>query len=879
MKIQKSWQHKYNKILYLFLAILTTWFCITINTSKSIAKTANSQLESFPNYFVDNSSSIDSLLTLKNAKNLLISQTKNQANLGNNLYQAGRFTEAAQAFQKAASDYQNAGNILAQSMALSNLSLTYQQLGLWSEAQNTISQSLALINTENSTNSQTIKAQSLNILARLQYLQGQHQHALETWQQTAQLYNQQGNDSGLIQTQLNQVQALRALGFYRRALVILNQAQEKLTTQPDSVTKVASLRSLGEVLNLVGNNEKSQDILQQSFSIAEQINSPQQASLTLISLGNKARTQQETETALNFYQQAVDKSDNTNIKTKAQLNQLSLLITTKNYQNIPSLVTEIETQLKQLSAHRDSTYAQINLAKNLMDVPGNQYGKKVANNLGKAIASAKKLGDKRLQSYALGTLGSVYEQNQQLNYAQNLTNEALTLSENIEAPELSYLWYWQQGRLRERQGDNEKAITAYENAVNLLKTLRSDLVATNTDIQFSFRESVEPVYRQLVSLLLTDNGSKSEPEKLERARKVIESLQLAELDNYFRSACIDATPVALETVDEEAAVIYPIILPDRLEVIVRIPGQPLRHYATSISPKEIEDTVSKLHLYVRNPRRYRFLSYSQTIYNWLIKPAQADLAQSGVNNLVFILDGVLRNIPMAVLHDGEKYLAQNYAVSITPGLELLTSQPLRGNRLQVLGAGLSEARPGFSAIPGVKEELARIQAQLDAQMLLNQEFTEPRVQDAVDSVPFPVVHLATHGQFSSKAEETFILTWDGEINVYELQDLLKATELGRDEPIELLVLSACRTATGDKRAALGIAGLALRSGARSTMASLWRVDDQGTTEFMVNFYEQVAKAEMTKAEALRRTQLLMLEDEQYKHPYYWAPFILVGNWL
>lgn len=879
MKIHKKWRHKYQKILYLFLAILTTWFCITINTSKSIAKTANSQLQSLPNHVVDNSSSIDSLFTLKNTKNLLIAQTNNQANLGTSLYQAGRLTEAAQAFQKAARDYQNTRNILAQAMALSNLSLTYQQLGLWSQAQDAIYQSLELINQENSVNSQTIKSQSLNIQARLQYLQGQHQNALKIWQQTAQLYNQQGNDSGVIQTQLNQAQALRALGFYRRALVILNQAQEKLATQPDSVTKIASLRSLGEVLNLVGNNERSQNILQQSLALAEQINSPQQTSLTLISLGNNARTQQETEIALDFYQQAVEKTGETNIKTKAQLNQLSLLIATKDYQNIPSLVTQIETQLEQLSAHRNSTYAQINLAKNLMNVPGNQYGEQIGGYLGKAIASAKKLGDNRLESYALGTLGSVYEQNQQLNYAQNLTTQALTLSETIEAPELSYLWYWQQGRLREQQGNHESAIAAYENAVNLLKTLRSDLVATNTDIQFSFRETVEPVYRQLVSLLLTDNGSQSEPEKLERARKVIESLQLAELDNYFRSACIDATPVALESVDEEAAVIYPIILPDRLEVIVRIPGQTLRHYATSISPAEIEETVSKLHLYVQNPRRDRFLSYSQTIYNWLIQPAQADLAQSGVNNLVFILDGVLRNIPMAVLHDGEKYLAQNYAVSITPGLELLASQPLRGNRLQVLGAGLSEARGDFSALPGVKDELQRIQAQVDAQMLLNQEFTEPKVQEAVDSVPFPVVHLATHGQFSSKAEETFILTWDGEINVYELQDLLKATELGRDEPIELLVLSACRTATGDKRAALGIAGLALRSGARSTMASLWRVDDQGTTEFMVNFYEQVAKAQMTKAEALQRTQLLMLENEQYQHPYYWAPFILVGNWL
>lgn len=857
--MKKIWRQKYKKLLYLLLGIITAWSCITIHTSYSIARTSPPAQTQNPS---------------------LLAQTNNQAEQGAKLYQAGKFSQAATAFQQAAQNYQVSGNILAQAMALSNLSLTYQKLGLWPQAQEAISQSLNLIQSSSSPNSPSIKAQSLDILARLQHLQGQHQNALSTWQQTAQIYHQLENESGVIQSQLNQAQALRALGFYRRALVLLNQVQETLATQPDSATKVASLRSLGEIQNLVGDYETSQTTLEEGLAIAEKISSPHQASLTLISLGNTARAQQKNQEALNLYQKALDKSPSVDIQIKAQLNQLSLLITTKNEQKIPTLIKQIHNQLQQLPASRNKVYAQINLAKNLLNDPGNQYAEKIAESVSQTVTSARQLGDIRIESYALGTLGEIYEHNQQLQYAQNLTHQALALSETIDAPELSYLWYWQEGRLRRQLGDNENAIAAYENAVNLLKTLRSDLVTVNTDVQFSFRETVEPVYRQLVSLLLKDNGSQTEPKKLERARKVIESLQLAELDNYFRSACIDATPVSIEEVDAQAAVIYPIILPERLEVIVRIPGQPLRHHSTAVTSEKVEETANKLRVNLQSPqKKQRFLAYSQTLYEWLIQPAQEDLAQSRVNNLVFILDGVLRNIPMSVLYDGEKYLAQNYAVSLTPGLELLPSQPLRGNQLQVLGAGLSEARHGFPALPGVKAELEQIEAQVDSRMLMNQEFTEPKVQNALNVVPFPVVHLATHGQFSSKAEETFILTWDGEINVYELQDLLQTTVLSRNEPIELLVLSACQTAQGDKRAALGLAGLALRSGARSTMGSLWLVSDEATTDFMVHFYEQIAQPEITKAEALRRTQLWMLEKPKFEHPFYWAPFVLIGNWL
>lgn len=97
-------------------------------------------------------------------------------------------------------------------------------------------------------------------------------------------------------------------------------------------------------------------------------------------------------------------------------------------------------------------------------------------------------------------------------------------------------------------------------------------------------------------------------------------------------------------------------------------------------------------------------------------------------------------------------------------------------------------------------------------------------------------------------------------------------------PIEILILSACQTAAGDKRAALGLAGVAVRSGARSTIATLWSVQDNSTAELITHFYAALKQPGITRAEALRQAQLSLLRSLDYQHPYYWAPFVLVGNW-
>jgi CHAT domain-containing protein len=818
---------------------------------------------------------------------------------GRTLYEAEQFSEAVQLWQQAASAFQAQGNELSLAMTLSNLSLAYQQLGQWQDAEQASTQSLNLLQThqqsDNSNEKAQILAQALDVRGRLQFARGQAEDALETWQQAESIYAQIADKDAQIRNQINQAQALQTLGHYRQAQKILVQLRQTLQNLPNSTLKVAGLQSLGNILRLVGDLNESRQVLEQSLQVAQSLKSPQSVSDSLLNLGNIARSQADTKVALEYYQQAATASTSPTNALQAQLNQLSLLLEIQQPSAAQSLFPKIQPIIAQLPPSRKAIYARINLAQSLTrlkqqsptDTPS---WLDIAQLLSTAIEQAKSLKDSRAESHALGALGGVYEKTQQFSIAQNLTQEALLMAQAIAAPDLAYQWQWQLGRLQVGE-DIKGALTAYNEAFKTLQSLRGDLVAINPDVQFSFRESVEPVYRQFVDLLLRpqtpplqgETGESPNQENLYKAREVIEALQLAELDNFFREACLQPQQQLDQVVDQQAptaAIIYPIILPDRIEVILKLPEQPLHHYVTLISQTDVDNTIEQLRQNLIRPFTTREAqSLSQQVYNWLLQPALVELQNSNIDTLVFVLDGALRNIPMAALYDGKQYLVENYSIALAPGLSLIDPKPLKDQKLKALAAGVSEARLGFSALPNVEKELEEIQSEVPAFVLLDRQFTTQTFQNQIKSLSVPVVHLATHGQFSSNADETFILAWDEKINVNELRYLLETRDQSQPDAIELLVLSACQTATGDKRAALGLAGVAVRAGARSTIASLWYVDDESTAVLMSQFYREFVNTGLTKAEALRRAQLALLQNPQYQRPRFWAPYVLVGNWL
>lgn len=827
--------------------------------------------------------------------------TSNSHNLANSssnleqqaqqLYEAGQFDKATQLLKQAAADSVAKGDELGQARQLRNLALAYQKLGKLSLANEAIQDSLnslqALKNQGSTKETQQLIAQALEVKGRLQLDAGQSEQALETWKKAA-IYFQKNDDlAGINRSKINQSQALQRLGLYRQAIKTLTEVHNTLQSQPASLLKAKGFQSLGEALRVVGDLKRSQEVLQQSLAIAEQLQLQDSIGAILISLGNTVYVQNKTKETINFYQRAAQESPSPTVKLQAKLNQLRVLVNERKWADADTLVPQIQSQLANLPASRTSVYARINLAESLIKTTEGQDNQSstanIAQLLATAVQQAQSLNDERAQAYALGSLGGLYQQNQQSDNAQQLTEQALLLAQSINAADIAYQWQWQLGRILRAKGNIEGATAAYTEAVNTLQSIRSDLVSISSDVQFSFRQSVEPVYRELVALLLQPEADKVNQTNLAQARTVIESLQLAELDNFFRDACINAKPAQIDQIDKTAAVFYPIILPDRLEVIVALPDQPLRQYTTRLSKQQINTTLRDLQDAITIPRYRvslkRFQQPAQQVYNWLIRPVEAELANSGVKTLAFVPDGAFRNIPLSALYDGKQYLVEKYSVAIAPGLQLVDPKPLAQRQLKVLAFGLTEARQGFAALPNVQSELGRIQTEVESQVRINQAFTQSNFQRDIDSSPFPVVHLATHGQFSSSAEDTFVLTWDDRIRANDFNELLRTQQGRQKQPIELLVLSACQTAAGDERAALGLAGVAVKAGARSTIASLWFVSDEATSLLMSKFYQELTTQQETKAEALRRAQVAILQKEEFAHPYFWAAFVLVGNWL
>lgn len=811
------------------------------------------------------------------------------------LYETGQFGQAIALLQQLGNNYATGSDRLGEARVFRNLALVYRETGELSKANAAITNSLnRLQNQSNTTETKLLLAQVLEVQGLLQLSVGQPEQALETWKQAAVTYEDIKDKWGIIKSQINQAQALQRMGLYRQALKNLNELNSNLQQESDNWIKVKGLESLGITLRVIGELDRSQQTFEESLAIAKKMSNPELTSTILLGLANTSRLQKKLEAALDYYQQAAKISTSPYLQIRARVNQLRLLVDDKKWQDASQLISPIQLNLNQLPVSQIAINARINFANSLLKMgrEGNVYplaNGEIGKMLATAVQQAETLQDRRSLAYALGNLGRLYEANQQWQSARELTEKATVLAQSINAADIAYRWEWQMGRIFKQQGDRQSAIAAYTEAVNTIASIRSDLVATSSEAQFSFQESIEPVYRELVELLLPP-GKQVDQLILKKARDLIDSLQIAELDNFFRDACLKIQPVAIDEVDPKAAVFSTIILSDRLEVIVALPGQPLRRYTTVLSQKEIEViikqarnglTVPRLQLSLNN-----FLTPSQKIYNWLIGPIETELTNSGIETLVFVLDGSLRNIPMSALYDGKNYLIEKYSVAVAPSLKLVDAKPLKIDNLEVLTAGLSEARQGFSALPGVKIELEKIGKELRSQNLIDRTFTTSQFKNKVKSSSFTVIHLATHGQFSSQVEQTFILTWDDRINAKDLDTLLR-TDTTKNQPIELLVLSACQTASGDNRAILGLTGMAMRAGARSTLASLWSVNDEATASLMIRFYEDLsnlnlqtnAANKITKAGALRSAQQMMLQNKEFSHPYFWAGFILVGNWL
>ncbi|MBW4422830.1 MAG: CHAT domain-containing protein [Myxacorys californica WJT36-NPBG1] len=346
------------------------------------------------------------------------------------------------------------------------------------------------------------------------------------------------------------------------------------------------------------------------------------------------------------------------------------------------------------------------------------------------------------------------------------------------------------------------------------------------------------------------------------------------------------------------ALVYAIPSPTHLDVMLVAPtGKAIHRRIKAANKAALTETVDAFRMGVVNSRSdpEDYLQPGQQLYQWIVQPIESDLKANGINTLIFCLGGGLRSAPLAALHDGKQFLVEQYNLGIIPAFNLLDRQARNSPETQILAMGASTFRQQ-TPLPGVPLEISSItKTPWQGTSLLNQDFTLANLKSQRAKYPYGIVHLATHAEFAAGAvQKSYIQFWDRQLRLDQLK------ELGLQQPpVQLLVLSACRTALGDAKAEIGFAGLAVQAGSKAAMASLWSVDDGSTVLLMQEFYRQLKTAPI-KADALRETQLTMIRHPEtlmnslrgrqnlppelsrvaksnLSHPHHWAGFTMIGN--
>jgi CHAT domain-containing protein len=490
-------------------------------------------------------------------------------------------------------------------------------------------------------------------------------------------------------------------------------------------------------------------------------------------------------------------------------------------------------------------------------------------------------GDLSAQSLALGSMGKARELSGDLKSALDLTMKAILKASSVDSDTALMRFHWQAGRILGKSGRIDEAVESCREAVYHLEKIRPEISSECRGNPLAFREIIQPVYNELISLLLKRAESRQHNiSDLDEVIKTVEKLKTEEIKDYFRDDCITSMQSVVSDnngIPAGTSVIYPVIMPEELVILVKSEKK-TAYFKSGISSDDLAQTVEKLRERLSDPGNRYYLRDSRKLYDLLVKPAEKYLENEKTDTVIFVPDGVLRSIPLAALHDGRQYLVEKYAVGTTPGLSLTAPAPLKKDGSGFLAAGLTEAVQGFSGLPGVSGELEIMESRFDAKALKNMAFSENNLEASLEQAPYSILHIASHGVFDRDPDKTFILTYQGRMNMKGLGRLITNPEI--KAPVELITLSACETAAGDERSALGLAGVAIRSGAKSALASLWFVDDDATSKLISGFYDNLEKGkDISKAKALQEAQKTLIRDKHYSHPALWAPFLVIGNWL
>jgi CHAT domain-containing protein len=725
---------------------------------------------------------------------------------------------------------------------------------------------------------------------------GAFSEAAALWEKALELARAKSNGPAERRAALSLAGAYQAVGQHRRAAQLLEETLSRAESTGDARLVATIQHQLGGALTLTRETDRAEILLRGALASAKSEGDEAWMAAILNDLGNLQITQADYPAAMASYDESAVLARRVGLPlllAQALCNGAAAAVRAGEFDRGDDWNARAIAAIESLpDSHRKGfLFLTAGLTDRDMQAGDAEATKRVKlrahRSFGRALAYAEAASDRTLETYALGYLGGMYAADAQLEAALRLSQRAAFVAQQAQRPEMLYRWEAQIGRIQKARGESEAATATYRRAIQNLQAIRQDISLGNGNAPSyrSFRETEGPLFLELADLLIEKSKRSAtaaeEQGLLLEAREVVEQMKSVEMEAYFCDDCVDVLQSkkrAIESVDPETAVVYLVSLPDRIEILIGLTSG-LRRFTAAVGADELASTVREFRRNLETRTTYGFLTEGQQLYDWLIRPIHPFLREHGVSTLVFVPDGAIRTIPFASLHDGEKFLIQDLAVAVAPGLSMVDPQPIASRKARMLLNGVSESVQGFAALDFVHDELRSIEATYPSETLLNRSFTLSALQDKLANDQFSIVHIASHGQFNRDVRKTFVLTHDSKLTLNDLEALIRPSQY-RGRPVELLVLSACQTAAGDDRAALGLAGVALKAGARSALATLWFVNDQSTSALVSEVYRQLQRTpRVSKARALQAAQLKLMDDRRYRHPCYWSPYLVIGNWL
>ena len=748
-------------------------------------------------------------------------------------FDISEYQAAIRSWQQTLAIYQQLKDRDGEASSLNNLGLAYYSLGQYPKAIEFHQQSLAIKQEIGDRNGEALSLMNMGIA----YSElGQYPKAIEFYQQSLSIQRQIGDRNGQALSLMNIGNVYFDLEQYPKAIEFFHKSLSIQRQIGDRNGEAKSIGNMGNAYNFLGQYPKAIEFFQQSMVIFRDIGDIAGQGITLSKIGSTLKKQQQPELAIIFYKQSVNVREG------------------------------IRQGLRKLPRDQQESYTQ--------------------------------------------TVADTYRSLADLLLSQGRVLEAQQVLELLKIQELRDF------TRNARAGGETAGIALSRIEEDILKKYGT-LIAFGLKL-YECEQQKCNILSQLRDQL--DTLTQQFNQDTNTFRKTLQE-RLAKDPALMEPEQVRNTAAKIVTAEPDTILVYPLVLKDKIRILLATrageKGVVFRTFETPVNQQQLWNKVSQFRTELSNPNGEKELkAISQELYNWLIKPLEGEIKGKNVRNLVFSLDRSTRYIPMAALFDGKQYLIERYGIStiLNAGLtDVKDRLPSKKQDIKVLAMGVSKAFPGFNALSNVPLELANIVQKsgkentgiFPGSEFLDEAFIFPTLRDNLSGNK--ILHIATHGKFESgRPENSFLLSGTGEElkidQIQTLQNYMKDTHL--------VVLSACETALGgvdaDGIEMSGISFYFLTNGAKAVIASLWLVNDASTSQLMQQFYQNLSTGKMTKAQALREAQIAMIQDSKIQsgdvnrssvnytpgqsrnsesishnlsHPYYWSPFILIGNGL